>query len=386
MLAKRGHFTSFLLYVYLYVAPTQLHQPRLPLSTVPARVTAMFIDVHFMLFYTALFNAIQSGLVRLITSHRINKTWMQTEDIDIDHYVAIRKEFDRVESTIEEKYRFVPKNTDVGDSQSSDKKYSFLQEVTRDLAFKLRHPRLYRKRKRLLTPIRFHELRAHFIDANNLPPKFKVSLYLKRCLTSVLLDFVHISPAAWIMLMATANILFFVMGMIFNKSMESEDVELCLVTIVVGSMITFIVFGFVLYFQMRYIFSKILHMKLTIFDANLSIDKSELTLFVDIDDASIPKSPTLPLLLPTAFRFTALASFETESIDQKKLFWGSNPRIIIVVIQFMQFGYALGLAIVFTFHKQFNSSYTVVDPEYIILGLLLSYLVFLCLVTTILPW
>jgi hypothetical protein len=81
-----------------------------------------------------------------------------------------------------------------------------------------------------------------------------------------------------------------------------------------------------------------------------------------------------------------LASFSTEVIDQKKLFWGSNPRIIIVVIQFMQFGYALTLAIIFTFHKQLNTSYTVFDPEYIILGIMLSYLVFLHLVSTILPW
>jgi hypothetical protein len=225
-----------------------------------------------MLFYTAVFNAIQCGLVRLVTSHRTNKAWMQTEDIDIDHYVAIRKEFDRVESTIRETCHFMP------NEDAAANRMSVLQEVTKDLAFKLRFPRLHRKRKRLLTPIRFHELRAHFIDANNLPPKFRVSRYLKRCLSSVLIDLVHISPAAWIMLMATADILFYVMGMIFNVTGDAHEVELCLVSVVIGFMVVFIVFGFVLYFRMKFIFFKILHMKLTIFDANLSIDKSELSI------------------------------------------------------------------------------------------------------------
>lgn len=256
----------------------------------------MFVDVHFMLFYTAVFNAIQCGLVRLITSHRTKHTWMETEDIDIGHYVAIRKEFDRVESTIKQTCHFLPKE-DVTPSRSTSNRFRFLNEATNDLAFKLRYPHLHRKRKRLLTPIRFHELRAHFIDSNNLPQKFRVSLYLKRCLTSVLVDLVHISPAAWIMLMATANLLYFIMGMILNNTMDVDYVELCLVSVVVGCMIAFIVFAFVLYFQMRFIFSKILHMKLTIFDADLSIDKSEsvMLLFRSSRQRAIPQPN---LLLP----------------------------------------------------------------------------------------
>jgi len=75
--------------------------------------------------------------------------------------------------------------------------------------------------------------------------------------------------------MATANLLYFIMGMILNNTMDVDYVELCLVSVVVGFMIAFIIVAFVLYFQMRSIFSKILHMKLTIFDADLSIDKSE---------------------------------------------------------------------------------------------------------------
>jgi hypothetical protein len=99
------------------------------------------------------------------------------------------------------------------------------------------------------------------------------------------------------MLMATANLLYFIMGMILNNTMDVDYVELCLVSVVVGCMIAFVVFAFVLYFQMRLIFSKILHMKLTIFDADLSIDKSEsvMLLFRSSRQRAIPQPN---LLLP----------------------------------------------------------------------------------------
>ncbi len=277
-------FTRFLISKLLVLISYQF-QHSLPPSP-PTPSTAMFVDVHFMLFYTAVFNAIQSGLVRLITSHKTSKLWMQTEDIDIDHYVAIRKEFDRVETTIMKTWQFMPRE-DVTPFRFASKYMTIINEVTNDIAFQVRYPRLYQKRKKLLAPIRFHELRAHFIDANDLPPKFRVSLYLKRCLTSVLLDLVHISSAAWIMLMASANLLFFTMGMIFNVSMDAHDVELCLIIIVVGLMVVYVVFGFALYFRMKFIFSKIMHMKLTIFDAKLSMDRSESSLSV-FTTASIP--------------------------------------------------------------------------------------------------
>ncbi len=76
----------------------------------------------------------------------------------------------------------------------------------------------------LLVPIRFHKLGAHLIDSNNLPPRYKVSQYLKRCLTSVLLDFVHISPVVWIMLMATANLMYFASGIIPSTSGNEMEV------------------------------------------------------------------------------------------------------------------------------------------------------------------
>ena len=156
----------------------------------------------------------------------------------------------------------------------------------------------------------FHELRVHFIESNNLPPKFKVSHYLKRSLTTVLLDFVHISSYAWILLMATANLLYFLWGMILSVTGTSLEVEEFLMYIFFALMVLFVAFAFVLYFKMKSIFSNILHMKLTLYDR---------------DSAS-----------RITWRGTSLSG--AIAVDQEALFWWNNPHLIIVITQYMQFG------------------------------------------------
>jgi len=326
------------------------------------KMEAIFVDVHFMLFYTAIFNALQSCCVRLLAGHRTDRAWVKTEDIDIGHYVAIRKEFDRLESELNRAHSPTTTNSDDDDTnyQSSSSWKSFKEAVS-DLVFTIRHPHLSRRREQLLVPIRFHELRAHFIDSNNLPPKFKVSHYLKRSLTSVLLDFVHISSTAWILLMATANLLYFLSGMILYKTKQSFEVEEFLMYMFFAMMIIFVVFAFILYFKMRSIFSEILHMKLTVYDTEEAVGK-------------------------TWRGFTVLNSINNRSVDQMKLFWMHNPHLILEATQYMQFGYALGLALTFTYYKDVKENYSVVDPNVLLLVLLVSYVIFLYLVSKIIPW
>ena len=194
-----------------------------------SQLEAIFLNVHFMLFFTAIFNALQSCVVRLLTIRKTNKSWLTTEDIEISHYVAVRKDFDRLErqlKTVNPKYmgsltqreRQPPTDSTSCDvphqqqqqssSSSSSTLWKSIKESLSHLALRIRHPRLYRRRDKLLTIVRFHELRAHFIESNNLPAKFQVSTYLDRSLKSDLIDFVHISPVAWISCMATTNFIF----------------------------------------------------------------------------------------------------------------------------------------------------------------------------------
>jgi hypothetical protein len=330
-------------------------------------LAAIFVDVHFMLFYTAIFNAIQSCIVRLKSVRRIDKTWLMTEEIEICHYVAIRREFDRLERKLrQEKPRYIGgiaerawptvSFNDVHESQSSSC-WESLHGAMSDIALRIRHPRLYKRRSELLTIIHFHELRVHFIESNKLPPKFKVSSYLERSLSSALLDFVHISPVAWGMFMATANMLLFTGGIILNKTESEPVVREIILDFFLYFILVFLVIVIVLYFKMRYIFYKIQQLKLS-------------------DQSITTRRPTL---------LNALHDGTTEFFDQLDLFWGSNPHIVIAIIQYMQFGYAIILAGVLLFYEDWKDNPSIPWSGFLLL-VLLSYSIFIKLTSEILPW
>lgn len=64
--------------------------------------------------------------------------------------------------------------------------------------------------------------------------------------SGVMLDFVHISPVTWIMLMATTNLIYFTMEMINNVSLDSLLVERFIAYIPISMMSFFAVFALIL--------------------------------------------------------------------------------------------------------------------------------------------
>jgi hypothetical protein len=115
-------------------------------------------------------------------------------------------------------------------------------------------------------------------------------------------------------------------GMILNDTENKQNVESFLLYIFLSLPMLFVVTVLVLYCKMRIIFYKIQHLKL--------------------DD---PKSVQ---------RFTALNKGTIESFDQLNLFWGDNPRVIVTIIQYIQFWYAIGLAGVFVYFPKWGESST----------------------------
>jgi uncharacterized RDD family membrane protein YckC len=98
--------------------------------------------------------------------------------------------------------------------------------------------------------------------------------YLKRSLTSVLLDFVHISSVAWIMVMAMGILIYYTSGIILYVSHDKMDVAEFLVWTIVSGVILFLIIALILYTKMRSIVSKMLVMKLTIADETTGEEKS----------------------------------------------------------------------------------------------------------------
>jgi hypothetical protein len=130
-------------------------------------------------------------------------------------------------------------------------------------------------------------------------------------------------------------------------------------------------------------------MKLTVIEDNIRKCESIDLCLVTLEIYLTMTSSYLLLTLLAWTGFSVLSSFYTKTVvDQRDLFWGSNPRIVIVVIQYMQFGFAFAFSVVFTFHQeiQANKSLSNVFFPYPFLGFALTYVIFLMIMTDVLPW
>jgi hypothetical protein len=201
----------------------------------------VFAEVHFALFYTAIFNAFQSVICGVFTRRVSKAMWVQTEQLELDHYVEIREAFDRV-------------SKEYNDLRESQKNWAGL----RCCFLAWRQPGLRRRFMNLMVQVRFHELRIQFLESNNLPLTLKVSDYLKRSEESVLMHMVHVSGTAWLLLTGGLILIYFVEGLVGNLTQDRTVVSNTMTGIFFGMLIVFIVICMILYFKMRSVFERIL--------------------------------------------------------------------------------------------------------------------------------
>lgn len=338
----------------------------------------VFADVHFTLFFTAIFNALESSLLAFCTTRVSERQWVKTEQLEVDHYVEIREEFERVEmllyeqegsddlkQTITSRHSAVRMDDDNDASSSigmdaAEIAFEFnckgISRSCKDLARLIRHPHLSRKHHQLLVTIRFHELRIHFLQSNGLPLKFKVSDYLKRSELSVLIRLVHISTFAWLMLLGGVTLIYYFMGIVVFVTEDLSKVGISLTWIFMGSMIFSVVLSFLIYNKMKSIFSTIMRKRL----------KTE---------TSTGRKDTS----------TSRNRGEEKITSQQALFWGGNPKFIRSIIQFMQFGFAIGLSILLVFWKDIDSKYAPVPAWGILICVLACDAAFLAIMAQVIP-
>ena len=330
----------------------------------------VFADVHFTLFFTALFNAFQSALLAFFTTRASERQWVRTEQLEVDHYVEIREEFERVEAllyghekeTTARQYQTEKDDSNNGSETSSsrgieDAEMAFefnctsIAGVCSNMKRFVRYPHLYRKHQKLLVQIRFHELRVHFLQSNKLPLKFKVSDYLKRSELAVMIKLVHISTFAWLMLLGGVTLLYFLMGIVVYVTQDLQKVGVSLTYIFMGTMVFFVVLSLLIYNKMKSIFSTIMRKRLT----------SE------------------------SMTGRHLSTGNTQITSQRDLFWGGNPEFIRSIIQFMQFGFAIALSILLVFWKDINVYYALVPAWAILLTVVLCYAAFVAIMAQVIP-
>jgi hypothetical protein len=209
----------------------------------------VFGDVHFALFYTAIFNAFQSVLLAMVVTRTSDRLWVQTEQLELANYVRIREAFQKTQAEL---------YNDLEYSDTDNSIWSWKRYTPSRLWKGLRHPQLRRKYMKLLVQVRFHQLRIQFLEGNGLPLNFKVSEYLKRSEQGIMHHLVHISEEAWMLLTGALNLIYFLMGMVASVSGDQVTVGTSLTSIFFGSMIFFILMSWILYVKMRNIFEIIM--------------------------------------------------------------------------------------------------------------------------------
>ena len=365
-------------------------------SQIDTNKKALFADVHFLLFYTAIFNALQSAILAILAKRVSHHTWVSTEELELNHYVEIREEFDRVReemfgsrardmgqgtaSSVTEEDRQSSNNlhflvgsfrnirSNLYDSESC---FDVLRRACVQLFYTIRYPHLKAKYNRLLVQVRFHEMRVHFLQAYDLPLKLKVSKYLIRSEQNVLKHLVHVSTSAWLWLTALINVLYFITGMVADATGDSSSTEITLSACFFTALVLFLIVSLLLWRRMNSIFMKIMEMK-------------HLWNFVDEDDAAGNNHDGTTTAGSHKSRSKHFQD-PTLATEQKNLFFLGDPQNVVNAIQFMNFGYAMSLSVCVVFWEDMNSDGSHVTAKKYFLTTLVCYGFFVVVVARILP-
>lgn len=340
----------------------------------------VFARVHFTFFFTAIFNAFQSAILAIIAVQISKKIWVQTEELQLNHYIAIREEYDRVEAKLEKMSSrgYYPHDSTAQDVYQCNMKS--LRRLCKAFSQYVRYPALKRRQRKLLVQVRFHELRIHFLNANHLPLKFKVSEYLMQSELHVFKKLVHVSTFAWLSLMAATTLIYFLMGMVASVH-GNNTVGAALTGIYLGYCILFVLIALVIYQRMTYIFSQIMHKKLIDTTVNEEDENDQTNEPSNDYNNTTRASQGLSGTVQRPFRKRR----HGRPVTQLELFWGSDPHLVIGTIQFMQFGYAIAMAYLLVFWEVLDVSWATVEAKWFAVTSTVCYLAFAIIIGNVMP-
>jgi hypothetical protein len=347
----------------------------------------VFSNIHFALFYTALLNAFQSVLLAVASTRVSQHIWVQTEMLELNHYVEIREEFDK----LEQKLKLLESTSTTGENQQPSSsasageivkeeiavsgakdsnrsngddavtesdyysEYPFLKSVQlrlrwlwHSLVYHIKYPALQRKYNELRLQIGFHEIRVHFLDSYKLPLKLRVSDYLMRSEQKVLIKLVHVSSVAWLLLTGAVNLLYYILGLVSYTVSDPHVVGNALIWIFFCTMAFFVVIAVLVYHKMTSIFQKLMMQR-------------------------------------DLWNVHGVGVEERDHLAERQLalFWGGDPKLVIAAIQFMQFGYAVALSVIIIFWEEINDGSVAMVTYMLVIGV--CYTIFVNVTAQVIP-
>lgn len=220
---------------------------------------AVFADVHFLLFFSAIINSAQSLLLAILSRQVTNKLWVRMEDMELASYIVIREDFENVHA----QYRELTSSRQSSSVMAADRSFDFNWQSVLDLCksayWLMREPNLMRRHHHLLMQVRFHELRVHFLNANSLPSNMRVATYLRKSELFVLQRLTKVSMGGWLLFAGAVNSMYFILGIVGHINSETIQYtgEVMAYTFFCAN-ILFVLGAIVLFFKMRQVFSKIM--------------------------------------------------------------------------------------------------------------------------------
>jgi len=382
---------------------------------------AVFVDVHFVLFYTAIFNAIFSALLAAFAHHVSRRIWVRTEELELNHYVEIREEFDLIrsklfgisgqskrKSIIEQQNNSLSTNIKNISNSFQQSTYEFydssgrscltsLKKFGMGIFYGIKYPRMKQKHDKLLIQVRFHELRVHFLQAYDLPLKLKISTYLMKSEQHVLKHLIHVSTSAWLWLTGLTCALYYISGVIVNWTDDVASSGLTLTACFFSGMVLFIVASLWLYRSLNSVFYQIMEGK-ELWDIHDNQDNQSIREGADAEVAvggddhletrtnntnNHPKS-VAATSVHQSVTCTRFSQEDSLASKQLKLFPMGDPNIVVSMIQFMQFGYAIALAVVVVFWDDMNNGGSV-PAKYYFLVTVVCLSIFIMVISRLLP-
>eukprot|EP00542_Grammatophora_oceanica_P020144 CAMPEP_0194027918 /NCGR_PEP_ID=MMETSP0009_2-20130614/1952_1 /TAXON_ID=210454 /ORGANISM="Grammatophora oceanica, Strain CCMP 410" /LENGTH=1205 /DNA_ID=CAMNT_0038667123 /DNA_START=99 /DNA_END=3716 /DNA_ORIENTATION=+ len=322
------------------------------LPSLDSKGKKVFADVHFLIFFIAVFNALMCVILAYFSTNVSHQLWVVAEQLELGHYVEAREEFDRIDAKLNEVDRAVTAST--RESTTAESSFNFdwisMRKLWRTIKLTIRRPVLKNRHRRLLMQIRFHELRVHFLRRNGLTLKLKVSQYLKRSELHVLEHLVHISALSWVLLAGAVVLIYFILGVLAYVTDDPNKVIGAVAShVFVWAQVVSVVVSLLLFNKMKWIFSRIMKM---------GLGKKFYEPGVQIKDE--------------------------DRQAQLDLFWGSHPAYVVSFVQFMQFGYAMAAAILLIYWNEIDKDGVFPAYAYAV-ACALCYIAFVTVMANTLP-
>ena len=215
-------------------------------------------SIQMTVVIVALIDCFQTVLLYYLTRIFSQSSWEVEEKFGINHYIEVKREFDQLDQYLYGELSLNRFTCWANDSNFilDGSPYGSWKE---ELQVWIRFPFLKMKYNRLLSNIRFHAIRMHILQINDLPPNFKVGTYFLKKQQGQFIDMITKSNKKWVFLIFVQALLYWLWEFFLAITTKQESAIKILNAICWAYIIIVTVIGIALYFKVETILKKTMY-------------------------------------------------------------------------------------------------------------------------------